>query len=257
MSVPTRVHDVALADGAHVYCEVYGAGEPLLLLHGGAGAGVNWKLIFDFESLTGHQFIVPDLRGHGRSTNPSGRISFGQLGEDVVALLDQLAIDQASMIGVSMGAKTLLHVATRHPNRVRRMVLVSAAPYLPEATRDAMRRAAATPKTDADWEMMRRWHVRGDDQILALWQMSASFADDYEDLSFTAPRLGCIAAPTLIVHGDRDWLYPTSLAVELHSGIANSHLWVIPNGGHGPIFGKMARPFAQTALEFLTGAWGQ
>jgi pimeloyl-ACP methyl ester carboxylesterase len=258
MSEPTRIHDVLSVEGAEMYYEVHGTGEPLLLLHGGGGAGANWQLVFDFDAPPDdHRLIVPDLRGHGRSTNPSGRISFRQLADDVVALLDHLAIEQASMIGVSMGGKTLLHVATRHPERVRCMVLVSAAPYFPETTRVAMRRAAAAPKTEADWEMMRRWHTRGDDQIVALWRMATTLADDYEDLSFTPPRLGCITAPTLIVHGDRDWLYPTSLAMELHSGIAKSHLWVVPNGGHGPIFGTAARQFAETVLEFLSGAWAR
>ena len=235
---------------------MYGTGEPLLLLHGGGGAGVNWKLVFGFDDPPAdYRLIVPDLRGHGRSTNPSGRVTFRQLAEDVIALLDHMAIDQACMIGVSMGAKTLLHVATRHAHRVRRMILVSAAPYFPESTRAAMRRAAAATKTEGDWELMRRWHPRGDSQIIALWNMAAAFADDYEDLSFTPPRLGTITAPTLIVHGDRDWLYPTSLAIDLHTGIADSHLWIVPDAGHGPIFGAMARPFAETALSFLRGTW--
>lgn len=258
MTEPVDRQTIRLRDGAELYYEVHGTGEPLLLLHGGGGAGVNWKLVFDFDDPpVDYRLVVPDLRGHGRSTNPSGRVTFRQLADDVIALLDHLAIEQACMIGVSMGAKTLLHVASRHPRRVRRMVLVSAAPYFPERTRAAMRRAAAAPKTDGDWEFMRRWHARGNDQIIALWSMAAALADDYEDLSFTPPRLGAITAPTLIVHGDRDWLYPTSLAIELHTGIANSYLWVVPNGGHGPIFGAMARPFAETALEFLSGTWTQ
>ncbi|HKW12693.1 MAG TPA: alpha/beta fold hydrolase [Gemmatimonadaceae bacterium] len=245
---------IRLRDGAELYYEVHGAGEPLLLLHGGGGAGVNWKLVFDFDAPpVDYRLVVPDLRGHGRSTNPSGLVTFRQLADDVIALLDHLAIEQAYMIGLSMGAKTLLHVATRSPHRVRRMVLVSAAPYFPEKTRAAMRRAAQAPKTDHDWELMRRWHSRGDDQINALWSMAAAFANDYEDLNFTLSRLGTITAPTLIVHGDRDWLYPTSLAIELHTGIANSQLWIVPNGGHGPIFGEMAPQFAETALQFLSG----
>lgn len=245
-----------LIDGTDLYYELHGSGQPLLLLHGGGGAGVNWKLIFDFDAPpAGYRLIVPDLRGHGHSTNPSGRISFRQLADDVVALLDHLAIESAYMIGVSMGAKTLLHVATQYASRVQRMVLVSAAPYFPEATRDAMRQAAASPKTEADWELMRQWHVGGDDQIANLWRMAASLAEDYEDLNFTPPRLGRITARTLIVHGGRDWLYPTSLAMELHAAISNSRLWVVPNGGHGPIFGGMAKPFAETTLEFLNDEW--
>ena len=55
--------------------------------------------------------------------------------------------------------------------------------------------------------------------------------------------------------GDRDPLYPVSLAFELHEGIPHSYLWIVPNGGHGPVFGPRAARFAETALEFVRGAW--
>jgi pimeloyl-ACP methyl ester carboxylesterase len=247
---------VALLDGMELYYELHGDGEPLLLLHGGGGAGVNWRLVFDFDAPpAGYRLIVPDLRGHGRSTNPAAGLTFRQLALDVLALLDHLGLARVKAVGVSMGAKALLHVATRQPHRVAAMVLVSAAPYFPEPTRALMRAAAAAPHTEGEWALMRRWHVRGDAQIRALWAMAGRFADDYEDLSFTPPRLGTIAARTLVVHGDRDPLYPTALAMELHAAIPRSHLWIVPHGGHGPIFGEFARPFAQTALAFLDGAW--
>ena len=53
------------------------------------------------------------------------------------------------------------------------------------------------------------------------------------------------------MHGDRDPLYPVELAVELFRGIPNAALWVVPNGGHGPIFGEQAAPFVRTATAFL------
>ncbi len=56
----------------------------------------------------------------------------------------------------------------------------------------------------------------------------------------------------LIVHGDRDPLYPVELALEMYRAIPSSALWVVPNGGHGPIFGAMAGPFVETALAHLT-----
>jgi pimeloyl-ACP methyl ester carboxylesterase len=60
-----------------------------------------------------------------------------------------------------------------------------------------------------------------------------------------------ISAETLIVFGDRDPLYPVSLAFELKAAIPGSHLWVIPNAGHGPVFGDSAPRFAETAASFL------
>ena len=74
-------------------------------------------------------------------------------------------------------------------------------------------------------------------------------------MSFTPPHLGTITAQTLIVFGDRDPLYPVSLAFELRAAIPGSHLWVVPNGGHGPVFGEWGPRFAETALSFLRGEW--
>jgi pimeloyl-ACP methyl ester carboxylesterase len=92
-----RVYDVDL------FYDVAGDGEPLLLLHGGGGVGANWRLIFR-DPPPGFRLIVPDLRGHGRTLNPTGRFSFRQCAQDVLALLDHLAIDTCKAIGLSLGA---------------------------------------------------------------------------------------------------------------------------------------------------------
>jgi len=55
------------------------------------------------------------------------------------------------------------------------------------------------------------------------------------------------------VHGDRDPLYPVELALEMYRSIPASALWVVPDAGHGPIFGSMAAPFVDTAVAFLRG----
>lgn len=245
---------VVQVNECELYVERRGQGDPLLLLHGGGGIGANWRLVFD-SSPPGYELIVPDLRGHGRSTKLAGGSTFRQIALDVFALLDSLGVARFKAIGVSLGAKTLLHLATLQPERVQAMVLVSATPYFPEATRALMRAAAAASHTPEEWARMRQWHVHGDEQIRALWEWPRQLADDYEDMSFTPPRLGRITARTLIVHGDRDPLYPVALAAEIHAAIPDSHLWVVPNGGHGPIYGEMAPLFARTALAFLSGEW--
>jgi pimeloyl-ACP methyl ester carboxylesterase len=74
-------------------------------------------------------------------------------------------------------------------------------------------------------------------------------------VNFTPPLLSTIQAETLIVFGDRDPLYPVSLAFELRQAIPRSYLWVIPNGGHGPVFADAAPAFRAIALPFLRGEW--
>lgn len=243
-----------------MYYEIRGEGEPLILLHGGGGIGANWSLIFA-EPPKGFRLIVPDMRGHGRTTNPSQRFTFRQLAQDVLALLDHLGIERFKAIGMSLGAKTLLHISTAEPNRVEAMVLVSATPYFPIEARAAMGAMTPETRTDEEWKQMREWHRQGDEQIRAIWKQMNALKDSYDDMNFTPPYLSTITARTLIVHGDRDPLYPINLAMEMYEAIPDSYLWVIPNGGHGPILGEYSgsgettRRFAETALAFLRNQW--
>src|SRR5258708_25274198 len=103
-------------NGIEMYYEIEGQGEPLVLLHGFTGLGSDWKLHFK-EAPEGFSLIMPDLRGHGRSTNPAKTITLRQCALDVFALLDQLKIERFRAIGLSGGAKILLHMATQQPAR--------------------------------------------------------------------------------------------------------------------------------------------
>ena len=256
-TIPGRTEPV---NDIEMYYEIRGEGEPLILLHGGSGVGANWDLIFKSPP-EGYRLVIPDLRGHGRTTNPSMEFTFRQSALDVFALLDHLGIERFKAIGMSMGAKTLLHMATRQPSRVEAMVLVSATPYFPEQARAIMREVSPENRTDEEWQQMRQWHKHGDEQIRALWRQANAFKDSYDDMNFTPPYLSTITARTLIVHGDRDPLYPVNLAMEMYASILCSYFWVIPNGGHGPIFaeytgsGEVTSRFAETALTFLRSEW--
>jgi pimeloyl-ACP methyl ester carboxylesterase len=242
-------------NGFDMYYEVRGEGAPLLLLHGGTGIGADWRRVFPADP-EGYQVIVPDLRGHGRSTNPSRQFTFRQCARDVIALVDRLELPRVKAIGLSMGAKTLLHVATQQPARVDAMVLVSATPYFPSQMRSLAATFDADRLSEAEWAALRQRHVHGDDQIRALWDMTRGFATSYEDMAFTPPLLETIAARTLIVHGDRDPLYPVEMALELYRSIPGASLWVVPNGGHGPVFGAYAPYFVEVARAHLATPQG-
>ncbi len=244
----------AAVNGVDLNYETAGEGTPLLWLHGFMGAGSDWRYIFN-EPPAGFRLIAPDLRGHGASTNPSGEFTFRQAASDVLALLDQLRIDRLRAIGVSGGGLTLLHIATLRPSVVDAMVLVSAPPYFPAQARAIQRQASEAMFGRAELDLMLKRHVGGREQLQQLLAHARGLADSYADVNFTPSLLGTITADTLIVFGDRDPLYPVSLAFELHSAIPKSHLWVVPNGGHGPVFGDRAPRFAETALSFLRREW--
>ena len=256
MKSPSHTGQIESVNGIEMYYEIRGHGEPLILLHGFTGSGADWQLVFK-EPPAGYRTIVPDLRGHGGSTNSSVTFTHRQAALDVFALLDRLGVERCQAIGMSAGAKTLLHMATQQSARLEAMVLVSAAPYFPNTARAIMSQMTVESRTDEDWQMMRQRHRHGDQQIRSLWRQGNAFKDSYDDMNFTPPYLSTITARTLIVHGDRDPLYPINIAMELYAAIPRAHLWIVPNGGHGPIFGDLSEHFAATALTFLRGDWAQ
>lgn len=250
-----RADTVAIGE-VELYYETHGSGEPLLFLHGFTGCGGDWRFIGE-ELAPRHQVIAPDLRGHGRSTNPSSEFLFSDAAIDILGLLKTLGLSRVKAIGISGGGITLMHMALKDPASIESMILVSAPPYFPEQARAIMRAVPLDPQNPADWDQLRQRHTRGDEQIASLMRQARGFADSRDDVHFTPELLQRIAAETLIVFGDRDPLYPVRLAVELRASIPHSFLWVVPNGGHGPVFGAMAAPFLQIANEFLSGAWRQ
>jgi pimeloyl-ACP methyl ester carboxylesterase len=243
----------ASVNGIEMYYEISGEGAPLVLLHGFNGSGQSWKsLVTDYAK--NYRVIVPDLRGHGRSTNPTNQFTHRQSALDVYALLDKLGIRQFKAMGISTGGMTLIHMATQQPARVDAMVLIGATIYFPEQARVIMRRSTPESLTEKDLERAREIHKNGDEQIRALRNEFYNFKDSYDDMNFTQPYLATITALTLIVHGDRDQFFPVEIPVEMYRSIPRSYLWLVPNGGHVPIR-EHAVEFTRLTLDFLRGDW--
>jgi pimeloyl-ACP methyl ester carboxylesterase len=134
-------------NGMEMYNEVHGQGEPLVLLHGFSGSSSLWKP--QVSDLAKHyQLVIPDLRGHGRSTNPSGKFTHRQSALDVFALLDTLKIQRFRAMGISTGGMTLIHMATSQPERIEAVVLIGATHYF---------RIAAKSR----WELSNTAHING------------------------------------------------------------------------------------------------
>ena len=81
---------------------------------------------------------------------------------------------------------------------------------------------------------MRKRHKLGDEQIVALWEWQRGMKDSYDDMNFRPPSLATIKASTLIVYGDRDFLYPGEMAVEMYRAIPRSALWSSQTAATGP-----------------------
>jgi pimeloyl-ACP methyl ester carboxylesterase len=244
-------------------CELYvrtvGSGPPLVLLHGFTSSGASWEPFVE-PLAREYTLIVPDLRGHGRSTNPSNQFTHSQAARDIFALLDRLGVDHFRAMGMSTGAMTLLHSATQQPARVEAMVLLGGTTYYPERARAIIRRSTVESATPERLEEMRRTHSHGDEQIRSLLAQFHGFKDSYDDMNFTPPYLSTITARTLVVHGDRDEYFALSIPLEIHRSIPGAHLWIVPHCGHGLLRETFAsglgkEMFLHTALAFLRGEW--
>ena len=167
------------------------------------------------------------------------------------ALLDRIGVPRVKAIGLSMGAKTLLHMATQQPARIDAMVLVSATPYFPAPARAAMAQLSVDTFSGTDWAAQRLRHPQGDDQIRMLFEQMRALKDSHDDMAFTPPLLATITARTL----DRARRPRSALSGRARDGDVSIDpgLGAVgsANGGHGPIFGALAAPFAETALKFL------
>ncbi len=241
-------------NGFEMYYETHGTGEPLVLLHGFFASSDAWaEVVPDVKK--DYRVIVPDLRGHGRSTNPTKEFTHRQSARDVYALLDELGVDRFKAVGISSGGFILLHMATQQPERVEAMVLIGATSYRPVESRKIQREWTSENLDEEGWARMRRRHHYGDEQIEMLYSQFRGFADGYGDMNFTKPFLSTITARTLVVHGDRDLFFPIAIANEIHEAIPRSYLWIVPNGTHIPIFGDTLPFFVKTTREFLRGDW--
>ncbi|MEZ4867416.1 MAG: alpha/beta hydrolase [Caldilineaceae bacterium] len=258
---------VVAVDGMDIYYEMVGDGPPLLLLHNFFGSSQVWAQPFKERLAQTYRLVIPDLRGHGRSSNPSQTFTHRQVTQDLFALLDYLSIAQYRAIGVSSGAMALLHMATQQPERVETLVLSSGTSYFPELCRERQRWNTPENVPPERWQLLRERHPRGDEQIHNLLRLFQEMAETYEDMTFTPPHLATITAPTLIIHGDRDPFFPVNIPVEMYQAMPHSYLWIVPNALHlDPVGGYVDTQmqtrsalfkeyFTETVFEFLEQGW--
>jgi pimeloyl-ACP methyl ester carboxylesterase len=201
--------------GLDIYYEVYGAGEPLVLLHG-ALSTIRTSFGKVLPGLAkGRQVIAVELQGHGHTADLDRPLSYEQMADDTAALVRQLGVERADLFGYSMGGGVVLEMALRHPNLVRKLVVASA-PFardgfhpgvldgiddmsLDDLTDTPFHHAyAATAPNPGHWPTL----------VAKVQRFDAEFA------GWPAEAVKSISAPTLLVLGDADIVRPEH-AVEM------------------------------------------
>ena len=116
----SKVAGYAPVNGIHMYYAVYGAGDPVLLIHGGLGHADLWaNQVRDL--MKDHTVIVADSRGHGRSSRNADAYSYELMASDYLALLDYLKVDKVALVGWSDGGIIGIDIAMKHPERLTRL----------------------------------------------------------------------------------------------------------------------------------------
>jgi pimeloyl-ACP methyl ester carboxylesterase len=211
-----------------LYYEVHGTGEPILFLHGGGGSiAGSWPSDYVTELSRDFRVILADSRGHGRTADGPGPLTYGRLTFDVVRLLDHLGIDRVHVVGHSMGAITGLHLLVDFPDRVRTVTLLAGAyhvdNYRSEAYEDMARELDAVIRGE---NLTSRWASR---PARLLKKLRDSLLNGP---TFRLQALETIDRPTLIVAAGQDTFFAPSVAEEMHAHIKGSELIIFPAATH-------------------------
>ena len=231
---------VAAAD-LSMYYEEHGraGGPPLVLLHAFTATGALWAGQFDAFGAR-YRLLVPDLRGHGRTQNPSGLASMNhrRFARDIVGLCRALDVERAAFCGASTGAMLLLTLALEAPDRAAALVLAGGTYYFSEERQAG--HARVTPDTFLQQardpaELQERHSALGPDgwrTVVNAFSALSTHAhiDDFPEQE----ELPGIVGPTLIVHGDRDPLFPVAIPTALYGLLPHAELCILPHTGHLP-----------------------
>ena len=259
------------ANGAHLYYEVYGEGEPLLLIMGLGANHLGWAAQVPVYAQE-FRVIVFDNRGTGQSDFPEGvDLTIPLMADDAAALLDFLGVDAAHVYGISMGGMIAQEMALRHPEKVRSLILGATSPGGPhaiapdaQALQGLLDQGAAVDRAvnpallevlfspaylaEHGSELLEKLGGMADypatsPEAYAAQLRAAARHDTYD-------RLPDIAAPTLVLHGTDDPLLPVGNARILAERIPGAKLVLFEGARHAYMLEKQAE--ADTAvLDFL------
>jgi len=242
------------ANGLDIHYVAEGDGPPLVLLHGATSAGTHgWGA--QRPLLRRHfRLFMPDARAHARTRwDVRDGWQRSTLVEDLLGFVDALGLARFRLMGFSMGAATALAFATRHPQRVHSMVVVSTSNASEPATSVARRRLDPDliMRDDPAWaaELERRHDpIQGP----GAWRRLAAVLRDSrpEDELLSPEELRRARLPILLVYGDSDPWVPLEQAVVLRRQLPDARLLVVPGCGH-VVPAERPSIFNPAVLQFL------
>jgi pimeloyl-ACP methyl ester carboxylesterase len=240
----------APVNGLKMYYEVHGSGEPVVLLHGGFMTITNtWEGWIGELSKT-RKVIAVEMQGHGRTADIPREPSSENNADDVAALLEHLGISRADIIGYSMGGGVALQVAVRHPERVRRVVVISSTFRRDGAVQEAvdvLSQLTAEAFKDSPLEVEYKRLSPTPDRFSTFVERMVAAYSRGKDLS--AAQLQSTTAPMFFIHGDADGIRLQHVAEmyrskggEIHGDLrprSASRLAILPDTTHVTLMQRM------------------
>jgi pimeloyl-ACP methyl ester carboxylesterase len=236
----------APVNGINVWYAAFGHGEPVIFLHGGLANASYWGLQVP-DVARHYQAIVMDSRGHGRSTRDGRPFGYDLMADDVVGLLDVLAIRRAAVVGWSDGAILGLDLAMRYPDRVSK-VFAFAANTDPSGVVEGVEKdptfAAFIARGSREYRALSPTPHGYDAFVAAIGKMWAT------QPNWTAQQLGAIRTPVLVADGDHDEAIKRAHTEAIAANIPGAGLLILPATSH---FAFLQDPDAFTwhVLHFL------
>ncbi len=223
-----KVGKYVQADDAKIYYEVYGKGDPVLVLHGG-GVGSPYEMGKLIDALKkNHKVIVMSTRGHGRSEIGNSPLTCKQKADDAVAVLNAAGEKSVKILGFSDGAYTAYEIAALYPERVAGIAAIGAGTLQVGFFPDKM--------SLSDLEKFDSKFIEEQKKIRPEPERWQEFFDKYmkfwHDMSVGEETFGKIKCPVLLVVGDEDDHAPVITVLRAHQIIENSRLCVIPKSWH-------------------------
>ncbi|MEO7444584.1 MAG: alpha/beta hydrolase [Ferruginibacter sp.] len=234
--------------GINMYYETYGAGEPMLIIHGNGGSIDNFLYQIPYFAKN-YKVILADSRAQGKTADTGDSLSYEMMTDDLNALLDGLHLDSCYVIGWSDGGINGLLLAIRHPDKVKKLAVTGAnltpdtSAVDPEVYKWAMKMNADLQKKPNNPK------VKNERKLMNLLS--------YEP-HISLAQLATISCPTLVIGGDHDILLPRHTLLIAES-IPKSYLWILPNSGHAtPIvykdmFNQVVGDFFKTPYRRIEG----
>lgn len=233
----------APANGTKVYYEVYGEGKPIVLLHGAYYTiEMNWAQLIPELAKT-RKVIALELQGHGHTPYSDRKLSRSTLASDVEQVMNYLKIDSADVAGYSFGGQIAYQFAIQSPERLRKLVIISAAykteGWVPEVSNVFK---IMKPEFLANSPMQEAYNAVAPDKTKWTKFVEQMIASAGEPFNLGDENIAKITAPVLIISGDNDGMDKIELAKTyklLGGGIAadmqpmpKSHLAIVPNQTH-------------------------